>query len=152
MEKRQKRILNQNGMQALSPTHGVNIVVGYFTRQQPHDYEFAMHRLREDAGQLFGRGGGPSVVMMSQKNDISLTLCKIDSTARLPFFVICSVFICHKSGDANTKIPNSNTPETEHGMQSLECCDDRGRKGSGRGPSCISTTNIFSKWLRKGPS
>jgi hypothetical protein len=22
----------------------VNIVVGYFTRQQPHDYEFAMHR------------------------------------------------------------------------------------------------------------
>ena len=108
--------------------------------------------LREDAGQLFGRGGGPSVVMMSQKNDISLTLCKIDSTARLPFFVICSVFICHKSGDANTKIPNSNTPETEHGMQSLECCDVRGRKGSGRGPSCISTTNIFSKWLRKGPS
>ena len=107
--------------------------------------------LREDTGQLFGRGGGPSVVM-SQKNDISLTLCKIDSTARLPFFVICSVFICHKSGDANTKIPNSNTPETEHGMQSLECCDDRGRKGSGRGPSCISTTNIFSKWPRKGPS
>jgi hypothetical protein len=44
MEKRQKRILNQNGMQALSPTHGVNIVVGYFTRQQPRDYEFAMHR------------------------------------------------------------------------------------------------------------
>jgi hypothetical protein len=43
MEKRQKRILNQNGMQALSPTHGVNIVVGYFTRQQPRDYEFAMH-------------------------------------------------------------------------------------------------------------
>ena len=28
----------------LSPTHGVNIVVGYFTRQQPRDYEFAMHR------------------------------------------------------------------------------------------------------------
>ena len=27
----------------VSPTHGMNIVVGYFTRQQPHDYEFAMH-------------------------------------------------------------------------------------------------------------
>jgi hypothetical protein len=34
----------KNGVQALSPTHGMNIVVGYFTRQQPHDYEFAMHR------------------------------------------------------------------------------------------------------------
>src|SRR5262245_1239423 len=44
MEKRQNRILNQSGMQALSPTHGVNIVVGYFTRQQPHDYEFAMNK------------------------------------------------------------------------------------------------------------
>jgi len=32
-------------MQALSPTGGVNIVAGYFTRQQPHDYEFAMHTL-----------------------------------------------------------------------------------------------------------
>jgi len=42
MEKHQKRILNQNGVQTLSPTHGVNIVVGYFTRQQPHDYEFAI--------------------------------------------------------------------------------------------------------------
>ena len=28
------------------PLHGVNIVVGYFTRQQLHDYEFAMHRLK----------------------------------------------------------------------------------------------------------
>ena len=45
MEKRQKRILNQNGMQALSSTHGMNIVVGYFTRQQPHDFEFAMHTI-----------------------------------------------------------------------------------------------------------
>src|SRR5262245_60814397 len=49
MEKRQNRILNQSGMQALSPTHGVNIAVGYFTRQQPHDYEFAMHTFRHRA-------------------------------------------------------------------------------------------------------
>src|SRR5262245_50638106 len=64
MEKRQKRILNQNGVQALSPTHGMNIVVGYFTRQQPHDYEFAMHTST-------GSGDPSCVVRLSKESDLS---------------------------------------------------------------------------------
>ena len=43
MAKRQNRILNQNYVQALYRTDGVNIVMGYFRRQRQHDYEFAIH-------------------------------------------------------------------------------------------------------------
>jgi hypothetical protein len=38
MEKRQNRILNQSGMQALSPTHGVNIVVSYLQVNPLRDF------------------------------------------------------------------------------------------------------------------
>jgi hypothetical protein len=99
-----------------------------FIRLAPSSSD-SRERIERARTKHFGRHGKALIrVTSSCRNDI---LCIMDSTTRLSFFVICSVFFCHKSGDANTKIPNSNTAETEHGMQRFECCDDRGQKDSG---------------------